>query len=243
MRLRGRAAIVTGGSSGIGRAVARRFMSEGASVIVFDLKKPDYEVEFRQVDVSDEAQVRAAIQPLGQLDVLVNCAGIYLNAPMESTTAEQLDRIFGVNFKGTFWVCKHALPLLRARKGNIVNIASVMGVVAGPGEPAYCSTKAAVIMLTKSIAQMYAREGVRANAVLPGPIVTPLLMNVLRSEKDVAKSAAKNPMGKLGTPEDVAGVVLFLASDEANFVTGAEYSVDGGESSSSVYSRRWEIKK
>ena len=135
-------------------------------------------------------------------------------------------------------MCKHLLPILRKSKGNIINIASSIGIAPEPESPAYCATKAAVIMLTKCMAQQYAKEGIRVNAILPGPIDTPLLRSAFNSEHEIKEYAKANPMKRIGKPEDVANVAAFLASDEASYVTGGLYSVDGGESTSSLHTKR-----
>lgn len=237
MKLKNKVAIVTGGSSGIGAAIVLRFIREGARVIVFDIRKPDYDVDFYQVDISNEIAIINAIKNIKSADILVNAAGVYFQSSVENTTKEELDRIVDINFKGTYLVCKHIISLLKVTKGNIINIASGLGVVPEPESPAYCSTKAAIIMLTKCLSQEYGKVGIRTNVILPGPIDTPLLRNSFKLEDDAKNSANKNPMRKIGQPEDVANVALFLASDEANYVNGGQYSVDGGESASSVYSK------
>lgn len=237
MKLDKKIALITGGSKGIGKAVAERFLKEGARVIIFDIEKPNYEVEYYQVDISKEEQIEKAFRQIRQLDILVNNAGIYFQSPVEKTTKEQLDKLIDVNLKRTYLMCKHALPLMRKSKGNIINISSGLGVAPEPESSAYCSTKAAIIMLTKCMAQQYASEEIRVNAILPGPIDTPLLRSAFSSQKDIDEYAKLNPMKRIGKPEDVANVAAFLASDEANYVTGGLYSVDGGESSSSLYSK------
>lgn len=237
MKLSNKTALVTGGSSGIGKAIAKRFIKEGAKVIVFDIERPDYEAEFHQVDIREEEQIEKAFHKIKQLDVLVNNAGIYFQAYVEETKGEQLDKVIDVNLKGTYLMCKHALPLIKKSKGNIINIASALGIVPELESPAYCSTKAAVIMLTKCMAQEYASLGIRVNAVLPGPIDTPLLRNSVSSQKEIDEIAKLIPMKRIGKPEEVANLAVFLASDEASYVTGGLYPVDGGESSSSLYSK------
>lgn len=237
MKLANKVAIVTGGCQGIGKAIVRRFQDEGARVIVFDIVKPDFEVEHFIVDISDEKQIQMAVGKIEDIDILVNNAGIYFQQSIETTEKEQLDKIVDINFKGTFMMCKHLIPTISRSKGNIINMASALGVVPEPSSPAYCATKAAVIMLTKCLAQEYASQGVRVNAILPGPIDTPLLQNSFKTEQDKHISKSKVPLKRIGTPEEVANVVLFLASAEASFVTGGMYSVDGGESTSSVYSK------
>jgi len=237
MKLDKKVALITGGSKGIGKAIAQRFLDEGAKVIIFDIEKPDYEVDFYEVDISKEEQIKEAFEKIKNLDIVVNNAGIYFQASVEETSKEELDKIIDVNFKGAYLISKYALPLVRKNKGNIINISSAIGIVPEPGSPAYCSTKAAIIMLTKCMAQEYAAEGVRVNAILPGPIDTPLLRRFLPSEEAIQEYSKLNPMKRIGKPQDVANVAAFLASDKAGYITGGLYSVDGGESSSSRYSK------
>jgi len=230
MKLNKKVALITGGSNGIGKAIAQRFLDEGAKVIIFDIVKPDYEADFYQVDITKEEEIKKAFQKIKHLDIVVNNAGIYFQASIEETSQEQLDKIIDVNFKGAYLISKYALPLIKESKGNIINISSVVGIVSDPTSPAYCSTKAALIMLTKCMAREYGLKGVRVNAILPGPIDTPLLRIVLSSEELIKKYAALNPMRRVGKPEEVANVAAFLASDEASYVTGGIYLVDGGQS-------------
>lgn len=230
MRLDKKVALVTGGSNGIGKAIAKRFLDEGARVIIFDIVKPDYDVDFYQVDVSNEEQIKKALEKIKHLDIVVNNAGIYFQASVEETSKEQLDKIIDVNFKGAYLISKYAIPLIKKSKGNIINISSVVGIIPDPTSPAYSSTKAALIMLTKCMAREYGVAGVRINAILPGPIDTPLLRRVLFSEEAIQKYAELNPMGRIGKPHEVANVAAFLASDEASYVTGGIYLVDGGQS-------------
>ena len=230
MKLDKKVALVTGGSNGIGKAIAQRFLDEGAKVIIFDIIKPDYDVDFYEVDISREEEIKKAFQEIKHLDIIVHNAGIYFQASIEETLKEQLDKIIDVNFKGAYLISKHVLPLIKKSKGNIINISSVVGIIPDPTSPAYCSTKAALIMLTKCMAREYGAEGVRVNAILPGAIDTPLLRRVLFSEELIQKYAALNPMGRIGKPEEVANVAAFLASDEASYVTGGIYLVDGGQS-------------
>ena len=230
MELDKKVALITGGSNGIGKAIAERFLNEGAKVIIFDIVKPDYDVDFYQVDITKEEEIQKAFQEIKHLDIVINNAGIYFQASVEETSEEQLDKIIGVNFKGAYLISKYALPLIKKSKGNVINISSVVGIIPDPTSPAYCSTKAALIMLTKCMAREYGVKGVRVNAILPGPIDTPLLRRFLSSEESIQKYAALNPMGRIGKPEEIANVAVFLASDEASYVTGGIYSVDGGQS-------------
>ena len=237
MSFKDKTVVVTGGASGIGKAIAQRFLKEKAKVVVFDLVTPGFDVKFFKIDVRKESDVMRGFTFLERLDVLVNNAGVYKPTLIEKISRQQLDETIDTNFKGLVLVSKHALSLLKKSKGNIINISSGLGIVPEPESPVYCATKAAIIMLTKAMAQQYAKDGIRVNTVLPGPIDTPLLRNAFASEKELNNYARLNPMRRIGKPEEVANVVKFLASDEASYVTGALYSVDGGESSSSLYTK------
>ena len=237
MKLKNKIALVTGGSSGIGKSISLKFIDEGAKVIVLDIKKPDYEVEYYQLDVSNEDEIKKVVKNVKNVDILVNSAGIYLQSSVEQMKKDDLDKIIDINFKGIFLMCKHVIPLLKKSHGNMINISSGLGIAPEPESPAYCASKAAIIMLTKCMAQKYASQNFRVNAILPGPIDTPMLRNAFPSQKDLDKYARSNPMKRVGKPEEVANVAIFLASDEASYVNGGLYSVDGGESSSSLHSK------
>jgi NAD(P)-dependent dehydrogenase (short-subunit alcohol dehydrogenase family) len=237
MKLKHKMALITGGAKGIGKAIAQRFMQEGASVIIFDVIKPDFDAEYHAVDVSNEDQIDNAIKKIPTLDIVVNNAGIYFFASVQDTTKEQLDAVIDINLKGPFLICKYTLPLLKQSHGTVINIASGLGIIPEPESPAYCATKAGVIMLTKCMSQEYGKNGVRVNAILPGPIDTDLLRGAFNTTEELETYADKNPLRRLGKPEDVANVAAFLASDEAGYVNGGMYSVDGGETASSVYSK------
>lgn len=238
MKLVKKTAIITGASKGIGKAIAQRFIKEGAKVIIFGLHKPDFDVEFYKVDITKEEEIERAMRKIKQLDILINNAGISFESSIEKTAKEQLDNIINLNFKGTYFMCKHSIPLLKKTKGNIINISSSMGIIAVPNLSAYCSTKAAIVSLTKCLAQEYASQGIRVNSILPGPIDTPMLRSYFSSQKELDEYANTNPMKRIGKPEEVANVAVFLASDEASYVTGSLYSVDGGESTSSLHSNQ-----
>lgn len=229
--------LVTGGSSGIGKAICEKFNQNGAKVIVFDITKCDDKFEYYQVDIRKETDIINALKNIDKIDILVNCAGVYIQKYVEDTLAEELDFIVDTNLKGTYLVTKQCLPLIRKEKGNIINISSGLGIAPELTSPAYCMTKSAIIMLTKALAQQLAEEKIRVNAVLPGPIDTPLLRKSFSSEEEFEEYRNLNPMKKIGTPEEVSNVVYFLASSEASYVTGGIYAVDGGESSSSLYSK------
>lgn len=237
MKLTGKTALITGGSSGIGKAITQRFQKEGATTIIFDLQEPNFPTIFQIVDVSKESEIVIAFQSINTLDILVNNAGVYFQSSIEETTEEQLEKILNINIKSAFLVSKHSLPLIKKSHGTIINISSCLGLVPEPEAPAYCATKAAIIMLTKTMSQTYAKDNVRINSIAPGPIDTPLLQKYFSSPEQKEKYIKNKPMGKIGTPEDIANLALFLASDEASFINGGIYTVDGGESASSIYSK------
>ena len=228
MALTGKIALITGASTGIGRAIAQRFIEEGAHVIVFGRNKPDIDVEFHKVDVSNESEIKNAMKRVKKLDILVNNAGVVFMEDIDHST-KKFDITLDVNLKGSFWMCKHALPLIRESKGNIVNISSMIGVMPSNDAIAYCISKAGVISLTRNLAQQCAPQGVRVNAILPGPIETSMLRSTASSDEGMKEYARNNPMRRIGKPEEIAAAVAFLASDEASYITGAMLSVDGGE--------------
>jgi len=247
MRLGDKVAIVTGGASGIGLATVRLFMAEGARVIIADIQDVQAEVEdvikkgdnarFISTDVSDEAQVRSLFQKttqlFGRFHLLVNNAGIALAKTVPQTTEAEWDRLMGVNLKGVFLCSKEAICFFRLWGGGvIVNVASELGLVGGSEIAAYCASKGGVVQLTKAMAIDHAREGIRVNCVCPGPVETPLLNHIFASAKDPEAERASSlhsvPLGRFGRPEEIAKVILFLASDDSSFITGAAVAVDGG---------------
>jgi NAD(P)-dependent dehydrogenase (short-subunit alcohol dehydrogenase family) len=229
MTFEGKRALVTGAGSGIGAAVARRLAAAGAEVIVADLSPEAVAEELGAqavvLDVRHEAEVEFAV---GDLDVLVNCAGIGSTTNAPETTLEVWENVFAVNARGTFLCCKHAIPGMAARGGgSIVNIASVAGLVGLRNRAAYCASKGAVISLTRALAVDHVADGIRVNAVAPGTVDSPW---VRRLVEDVGESLdalrARQPMGRLGTPEEIADAVVYLAA--AEFVTGSVLVIDGG---------------
>ncbi|UDF04867.1 glucose 1-dehydrogenase [Asticcacaulis sp. AND118] len=246
-RLKDKVALVTGGAQGIGEAIVRSFVAEGARVVIADIdpeeggalaaELPD--AVFRQLDVSDEAQWIAALDSVvadfGRLDVLVNNAGITgrndaKNDP-EHTTLEDWRRVMMVNTDGVFLGCKHAIRVMRpARAGSIINMSSRSGLVGIPHQAAYAASKAAVRNHAKTVALYCAEEGlnIRCNSVHPAAILTPMWEAMLKDAADKEKVAAGTPLHRFGRPDEVAAVVLLLASDEATFITGSEFNIDGG---------------
>jgi NAD(P)-dependent dehydrogenase (short-subunit alcohol dehydrogenase family) len=245
MRFSNRVVLITGGNRGIGLAAARLFAKEGAKVMLFarDQAKGKSEAEtipnagFIQGDVTKaedcQRAVEETVRSFGGLDILVNCAGIiYRNRTVEQTLEDEWDATFDVNVKGTFLMCKYAMPALRERNGCIVNMSSYVGLVGFRGAAAYAASKAAIINLTRSMALDHAREGVRVNAVCPGSVDTEMIHAAWEKFGDVDEArrlwAEKHPMGRIAQPDEVAQAILFLASDEASFITGTALAVDGG---------------
>ena len=252
-RLDGKVALVTGGRGGIGRAICARFETEGARVFAADLSSsgsldgPDARGQFLRLDVTSETEAMAAMEHVageaGHLDILVNAAGIEIEKTIEHTTLEEWNRSFAVNVTGTFLTSKHALPLLRAAaqdgpSASIINFGSYDGFIADPGLAAYCATKGAVHALTRAMACDHGPEGIRVNAICPGYIDTPMLQSFFNGAGsggggktiDQLQQTVRDvhPMRTYGTPEDIANLVLWLASDEARYASGQLWVLDGG---------------
>lgn len=245
MRLSNKIALITGGNRGIGLATAETFTAEGAHVVLMARNAQAGQSAARDLpgaifvagDVrrAEDCQraVTETLRAHGRLDVLVNAAGIiYRNRTVEQTTEEEWDATLDTNAKGAFLMCKYALPALRESRGNIVNVASYAGLVGFAGTSAYAASKAALVNFTRSLALDYAREGLRANCVCPGSVDTDMVHEAWQQYGDYAEAqrlwAARHPLGRIATPKEVAGVILFLAGDEASFITGAAVAVDGG---------------
>ena len=249
-RLDGKVAAVTGGASGIGEATVRRFVAEGASVafcdrdgergqrVAAELETAGAKVAFTQADVGTEAAcldfVNGAAQKFGRLDILVNNAGIRKYEKVDEASAASWNEILSVNLMSYVFCAKAAVPLMRGNKGGaIVNVASVRSVVAGGGNLQYDTTKAAVAGLTRALAADHSPDGIRVNAVGPGPIFTPFHQRRIAAagetvEQYNAKAAQGTMLKRPGKAEEVAAAILFLASDDASYVTGALLFVDGG---------------
>ena len=235
-RFTGRRALVTGAGSGIGAAVARRLAAEGAELLLADAAGDRVRdvagelgeaVGWVQLDVRDEDAVQAAT---GDLDVLVNVAGIGSTTSAPDTPLDVWEDVFAVNARGTFLCCKHAIPGMVARGGGtIVNIGSVAGLVGLRNRAAYCASKGAVIALTRALAVDHVGDGVRVNVVCPGTVDSPWVQRLVHDAGESLDALrARQPMGRLGTPEEIADAVLYLASDAAAFVTGSSLVIDGG---------------
>jgi meso-butanediol dehydrogenase/(S,S)-butanediol dehydrogenase/diacetyl reductase len=250
MRLKDRVALVTGAASGIGRATATLFGQEGAKVMCADLNaegaervaqeivKGGGEAASLQVDVSQAAEVegmvRQTVERWQRLDVLVNNAGIYFILPLTQVPEEEWDRLININLKGVYLGCKYAIPQMVAQgQGAIVNTASIAGLRGAANWTTYCASKGGVVQLTKAVAMEVARLNVRVNCVCPGIIDTGMFdqaVDMVAVDRDelAATIGEAHPMGRIGRPEEVAAAILFLASDEASFITGVPLSVDGG---------------
>jgi len=237
MNLKGKIAIITGGSNRIGQAIANKLSELGAKIIIFDIREPKNNFEYHKVDITKDNEIKNAIKDIEKIDILVNNAGVYFEKYLEETTDEDIDYMVDINIKGTFKVTRNIIDKLKKQKGCIVNIASCLGLVPELTSPLYCTTKAGIVMFTKCLAQEYADLGVRVNCVLPGPILTELLEKSFQNEEDKKKCSNRIPIRRIGTPNEVANVVSFLVSDEASYVTGGIYTVDGGVSTSSIYSK------
>ena len=240
-RLNGKIALVTGGASGIGAATVRELSRAGATAIIADLNLAAAESLARelpgaralQLDVTDSAAVASAINQIEALDILVNNAGVGSVGDLLHTSEEEFDRLMRVNVRSVFLVTRAALPKLIERQGSIVNIGSVAGLVGVRQRFAYCASKGAVLALTRQIAVDYPKE-VRCNCIAPGTVQTPFVEGYLEKyhphEKETVRAqlVERQPIGRLGTPEDVASMVRYLCSREASFINGAVLSIDGG---------------
>lgn len=244
-RLRGKVAVITGAGSGIGQAAARAFLAEGATVGLLDrsgeainrltgeLGPESFPL---RADVADESAVKGAFERVGhrfgRLDVLYCCAGVQLHG--QDAQAHELDlqvwqRTMDINLTGAFLCCKHAIPLMVQRGGSIILCGSPTGLIGcATGYDAYSASKGGMMALTRVMAMDYARDGIRVNNILPGTIRTPLTDPMLADPTERAGTVAGVPLGRLGEPEDLTGIAVFLASDESSYATGANFIIDGG---------------
>ena len=246
MRLQGKVALISGGARGMGAVEAHMFTREGAKVVIGDVLEEEGrqteaavneaggECVFVRLDVTSEddwaAAIGTAVSRFGKLDILVNNAGISITGGIEDLTIQDWERTFDINAKGVFLGTKAAIPEMRkAGGGSIVNISSGAGIAPARGTSgAYAASKGAVRIFSKATAIQYAGEGIRCNSVHPGPIETPMLRSARGAGATLDDTIERVPMGRIGTPEEIAFGVLYLASDESSFVTGSELVIDGG---------------
>ena len=241
MRLKGKTALVTAAGQGIGRASVLAMAAEGAQVWATDVNEKLLEryagvpnVTALKLDVLDKAAIGAVVAKLPALDVLFNCAGVVHNGAALQANDDDLDFAFRLNVRAQFWMIQAVLPgMLSAGRGSIINMASVCSSIKGlPNRCVYGTTKAAVLGLTKSVAADYVGQGIRCNAVCPGTVDTPSLADRINANADPVEArkafVARQPMGRLAQAEEIAPLVVFLASDESQFVTGQAYAADGG---------------
>jgi len=237
-------AVITGGSSGIGYETANELIKKGYKVYNLDLKESENKDVISIIcDVTKEEQVIEALENIPQIDVLINCAGVFGCYYTEDTPEEFLDNIIDVNMKGYFLVTKNALPKLRVTKGNIVFVSSGIGINADPTCPAYCMTKAGINMLVKSLVITEIKYGVRVNAVMPGPIKTPLLLKWFKNNEELEEYTKLNPQNLIGEPKDVADAICFLCDENNKYINGSFLAVDGGESISSYLPEEIKYKR
>jgi 3(or 17)beta-hydroxysteroid dehydrogenase len=250
LRLNGKTALITGGSSGLGAAMARRFVAEGAHVVIADIDSEGGEAlaaelgasaRFIALDVTQEADWKRAMDAVETLDCVVNNAGITTHGSIEDVTLEQFRHEFEIDVVGVFLGCKYAVAKMKSPKnegrgGSIINMSSLAGIKATGDLVAYNGAKAAVTLMSKSVAMHCAKSGygIRCNSIHPGVIHTPILDKVLAQvpnpDEIYAGWVAVHPIGRIGKPEDIAAIAVYLASDEATFTTGAEFRIDGGSS-------------
>ncbi len=239
-------AVVTGGASGIGMATVDAFIRKGMRVIILDkdassaaavVEKIGNQATAIEVDISKSGDVKTAIRQImasfGQVDILVNCAGIGLPKDILETSEEDWEKIMAVNVKGMFLCCKEVVPIMLALgKGAIVNISSAAGLIGIRQRAAYCASKAAVIGFTKSLAKDYASKGIRVNCICPGTVLTPLIKQIWSQHQDneavIKEYLSWHPIGRFAEPAEVANAIAFLSSEDSSFITGAILAVDGG---------------
>lgn len=237
--LDGNVAVITGGSTGIGRATAEKYLEYGADVVIANRSSDagqataeELGCDFVQCDVADydqvQALVEATVEDYGRLDVMVNNAGIGRVGTVEEMALDDWHDVMRINLNGVMHGTRAALPHLKESEGSIVNIASIYGLVAGPSATAYAAAKGAIVNFTRSVAVDYAKQNVRVNSICPGFVETPMTDPAFGEEEFYEYVHGQTPMGRVAQPEEIAGLAMFLASDEASYITGANIPVDGG---------------
>ncbi|HZF65184.1 MAG TPA: SDR family oxidoreductase [Chitinophagaceae bacterium] len=245
-QLKGKKAVITGSGSGIGKAAALRFALQGAEVHVLDLNEDACRSTVDEIlstggsavahscDVSDHEQVQTAFQAIGSIQILVNSAAISHIGTVESTTEQDFDRIYNVNIKGVYNCLHAAVPLMKDKGGVILNLSSVANMVGIPDRFAYSMSKGAVFAMTLSVAKDYLHHGIRCNCISPARVHTPFVDGFLKKnypgrEAEMFEKLSKTqPIGRMAKPEEIAALILYLCSDEASFITGCDYPIDGG---------------
>ena len=245
-QLKGKKAVITGSGSGIGKAAALRFALQGAEVHVLDLNEDACRSTVDEIlsaggsavahscDVSDHEQVQTAFQAIGSIQILVNSAAISHIGTVESTTEQDFDRIYNVNIKGVYNCLHAAVPIMKDKGGVILNLSSVANMVGIPDRFAYSMSKGAVFAMTLSVAKDYLHHGIRCNCISPARVHTPFVYGFLKKnypgrEAEMFEKLSKTqPIGRMAKPEEIAALILYLCSDEASFITGCDYPIDGG---------------
>lgn len=245
MRLADKVAIITGGASGIGRATAFLFAKEGAKIVIADLNETNSSETVDRIrsaggeatsvltDVTSakdvEVMVKSVCNAYGKLNVLFTGAGIAMRLPVAELPEEDWDRCIAINLKGTYLCCKFAIPeMIKNGEGAIISVASIYGIVGSKNRAAYLASKGGVANMTRGMALDYAAENIRVNCICPGFTDTPLVRSIVKTRAEYQSLAGQHPMGRLATPQDIAYGALYLASDEAAFVTGIALPIDGG---------------
>jgi NAD(P)-dependent dehydrogenase (short-subunit alcohol dehydrogenase family) len=249
MRLENKVAIITGGGDGIGQASAMMFAKEGAKVVIADIKPENGNktvdmvksvggvAMFVQVDVSKadgvENMVKKTIEAYGKIDILINSAAVFVEATVLNTSEEDWDRIMDINLKGIFLCCKYTIPeMIKAGKGSIVNIGSEAGITGFKNQTAYDASKGGVVNMTRAMALDFAEKNIRVNCVCPGTTETPMVKQAIAVAPDPAQARrnfSSRPLLRLGRPEEIAAGILYIASDESEYATGAIIAIDGGK--------------
>ncbi|PKM83949.1 MAG: short-chain dehydrogenase [Firmicutes bacterium HGW-Firmicutes-13] len=245
-RLYNKVAIITGGSSGIGESSARLFAEEGAKVVIVDINKEKGEIVAKEIkdrgkealfikaDISKEDEVKFMVEEtvnsFKKIDILFNNAGIAKLSPVHELDEKEWDRVININLKGAYLCSKHVIPYMKKQKeGSIINTASIAGVVGFPGAAAYCASKGGLRLLTRNMALDYAPDSIRVNDICPAVIETPMTLDKeALGEEAMSRMAGLHPLGRIGKPEEVAVLAVFLASSESSFITGSSFMVDGG---------------